>query len=516
MKPTRAVGWIFALSFLATTSTGFADRDDEDDTAAEMVAPAPMAPSPMRMKASGSMGATPGGAQDIDYARDRINAGEIPHPNTFTAEGLLSQHDLPLNTGTRCTQILCLTGAATRAELLAQPEVRHLAQLGFASNLDPKKWRREPLNLVAVVDQSGSMSGQPLETVKASLRHIALQMNRDDEMAIVLYGDASHVHLLPTSLRHRQRVLASIDAIQSSGSTNMEEGLRTGYDTAFSRVKQFRGKTRVMLFTDERPNVGRTDKDSFMGMARDASQQGVGLTTIGVGTHFGAELATKISSVRGGNLFFFPDVASMQKRFTKDFDVMVTELAYDLRLKVRPAKDFELVGLYGLPGDLVKRTTDGGVEMTVETIFLSKEKGGIFFAFKPKGGGALPPSDSTVGFADLSYLDTSRQRRHDAVAFKEWRGQSLPLGLARGRLLVDEITVLKKASDLHRIQNKTEEAYRLVRALGQRFDQSPVSSLGEERALIAKMDQTLTRLSGHQGESGSSPARRDPVTGLPQ
>jgi len=152
------------------------------DFGAEMAAP--VAPAPMRsMK---SMGATPGGAKDIDYARDRIAAGEIPHASTFTPEGLFSQHDLPLPSTRACNQILCLSAAATKADLISQPEVRHLAQLGFASNLDPKTWHRAPLNLVAVVDKSGSMSGQPLDTVKASLRQVVSQMTDMDQLSIVL------------------------------------------------------------------------------------------------------------------------------------------------------------------------------------------------------------------------------------------------------------------------------------------------------------------------------------------
>lgn len=517
MRRGHFAGWFLALCVLGVASAGLARDDDDDapkaiDFAPEVGAFAPKA----RMAAPSSMGATPGGAQDIDFARSQIAAGDVPHPATFTAEGLLSQHDLPLPAATRCKQILCVTGAATRADLLAQPEVRTLAQLGFASNLDPETWRRQPLSLVAVVDKSGSMAGQPLETVKASLRHIATRMGDRDELAIVLYGDQSEVHLPPTSMTDRAAVLEKIDAIASAGSTYLEEGLRLGYLTAFARAPHFAGTTRVMLFTDERPNVGRTDAESFMGMAREASKRDVGLTTIGVGTQFGAELATEISSVRGGNLFFFPDVPAMAERFDADFDVMVTELAYDLELAVRPAPGYELVGVYGLPGDLLKRTPDGGLKMTIETIFLSHEKGGIYFAFKPAGGGALPPKSATVAYASVRYLDTQKKRHTSTVAFKTWRKGPLPLGLARGKLLVDELTVLKAATELHRAENKTEEAYRLVHALRGRLEQSRVSGLDGERELVKSLDATLTHLAGHQGE-GPAPSRpRDPVSGMPE
>ncbi len=515
MRGFRATGWLVSGLVLLTAASALGRGHKKDDRDKHKFDFAP-APKVMRMPMpSARMGATPGGAQDIDYARDRIHAGEVPHAKTFTAEGLLSQHDLPLQATRTCKQIICLTAAATRADLIAQPNVRYLAQLGFASNLDPKTWHRRPLNLVAVIDKSGSMSGTPLETVKASLRQVAKQMTPRDQISIVLYGDRSYVHLQPTRLSAKSRVLRAIDAIQSAGSTAMEDGLRVGYGLAMNTAPHFAGTTRVMLFTDERPNVGATDKQSFMGMARAASKRGVGLTTIGVGEQFGAELATAISNVRGGNLFFFPNVGKMKDRFARDFDTMVTELAHNMKLVIKPNAGYKLVGLYGLPGDLVHRTKDGGLSMKLETVFLSKDKGGIYFAFAPAGAGALPPKPGPVASARIAYVDTQQHRQSDALSFPFVQGK-LPLGLSRGRLLVDEITTLKRASVLHREQNKTEQAYRLVRALHKRLAESGDLDLRKEVKLVSELDATLTRLSGHKGEAlPVTPVQRDLVSGLP-
>ena len=105
-----------------------ASPPDPDDPMPRTV-PAAAAPAPRMRMAAEKMGATPGGAQDISYARERITAGEIPHPSTFTPEGLLSEHDLPLDTGRKCSQTLCLTAAAVPVELTALPEARQLGQL---------------------------------------------------------------------------------------------------------------------------------------------------------------------------------------------------------------------------------------------------------------------------------------------------------------------------------------------------------------------------------------------------
>lgn len=509
-----AAGFVFGSTLFVGSLALAGDKKDDErrekHKPAMLELSAPVAPA-ARMR---SMGATPGGAKDIEYARDRIQAGDIPHASTFTPEGLFSQHDLPLPSKRACTEILCLSAAAAKADLIAQPEVRALAQLGFASNLDPKTWRRAPLNLVAVVDKSGSMSGQPLDTVKASLRKIATQMTERDQLSIVLYGDRSHVHLAPTTLRQRTRVLEAIDAIESAGSTAMEAGLRVGFETALRSKSAFSGTTRVMLFTDERPNVGATDKESFMGMAREASQRGIGMTTVGVGVQFGAELATAVGSVRGGNVVFFSDTAAMTQRFARDFDTLVTELAYDLAVTVRPAPGVRLVGLYGVPGDLVKRTADGGLSLTVETIFLSRDQGGIFFAFAPATDGSLPPWTGALGEVTLAYTDTRNRKLTDRVSFSLGAPGDVPLGLARGMLLVDEITTLKQASVLHGEKNDTERAFQLVRALRKKLAETRVPGLHKELALVERLDATLTHLSGHRGEPARV-SRRDVLTGLP-
>ena len=118
----------FTLSLSAGAARGAPERERERERERAVHQ------SPMKMNAydfsadaiDGSMGATPGGAQDIQYFRDRVKAGEIPHANTFTPEGLFSEHDLPLAAGRACDQTLCTVGEATGAALIAQPEVQYL------------------------------------------------------------------------------------------------------------------------------------------------------------------------------------------------------------------------------------------------------------------------------------------------------------------------------------------------------------------------------------------------------
>ncbi len=464
-----------------------------------------------------SLGATPGGAQDIGYARDRIEAGQIPHPNAFTPEGLFSEHDLPLAHAAPCQQRLCVGGGSMPVHLLAQPEVTHLAQLGFSSNLT-KSFRRPPITLVAVVDRSGSMSGQPLELVRKSLRTVVSQMRPDDRLAIVGYHSTAHIVIGPTRANKTHLLETAINSLHSEGATALEDGLALGFSVAHTAARGRSGTTRVMLFTDERPNVGRTDAAGFMSMAQRASRQGIGLTTIGVSTHFGAELAQKVSSVRGGNLFFFPDVDRMQEKFRDEFDTMVTELAYDLQLKVTPRLGMKIAGVYGIPGKAL--TWKGkSLEMTVSTIFLSRKKGAIYVAFAPEANflpGQMLAAGANVGSASLQYFDRHKNLFHSAVDFDILPPNRVGHGLRRGALLVNQVTTLKRATELHHDQNDQEGAYQLVHALSSLMRHNGDPTLASERSLVYKLEQTLARLSGHAGEAmPDSQPEPDRVSGLP-
>jgi hypothetical protein len=172
----------------------------------------------------------------------------------------------------------------------------------------------------------------------------------------------------------------------------MEDGLRAGFALARETAPHFDGRTRVMLFTDERPNVGATDARSFIGIATAASRAGIGLTTIGVGVQFGGELATRIGSVRGGNLFFLRDETDAHDVFGEQLDTMVSELAHDLRLTIVPAPGTKISAVYGVPGELLGWQNEREITLTIPTVFLDTKGGGIFFTLAPDG---WPPSASS-------------------------------------------------------------------------------------------------------------------------
>ena len=445
-----------------------------------------------------------GGAQDIRHFRSIAAEEGMPRPESLTVEGLFGEHDLTLPASRNCDKLFCIVTEAMPATLAGRADDRLFVGLGFTSNIDEKSWHRGPLNLVAVVDKSGSMNGQPLSLVRASLLQVVSQMHDGDRISIILYGDRSHVYLAPIDYKgNRAEIEAAIRGITSAGSTNMEEGLKVGYQTAFADAPGFNGNTRMMLFTDEQPNVGATDAGSFIGMAEEASKRGIGLTTIGVGVQFDASLAAKVSSARGGNLFFIANTEQVEETFGKQLDTMVAELAHDLVFTLRPAPGYRISGVFGVPDGVMTETPEGAIAITVPTVFLSTNGGGIFVTLARAGDRAdLPMAPVAPG---RPVLEASAEWRtvdgapgSDQIA-ATLTGDKPSVPLRTAYTLTDEYLAMRDATTaFHKGDPKT--AYRILAGLDGRMKGSGLPGMDGEMKLVGDLTQRAGLYSGYGGE----------------
>jgi Ca-activated chloride channel family protein len=383
---------------------------------------------------------------------------------------------------------------------------RMFVGLGFASNIDAKSWRRAPLDLIAVVDKSGSMDGQPLALVRASLRQIVGQMRDGDRLGIVLYGDTAAVYLTPTNYAgNRDKLIKAIDGIASEGSTAMEEGLKVGYATAFIEASSFRGNTRMMLFTDEQPNVGRTDAGGFMTMAEEASRRGIGLTTIGVGVQFDDSLATKVSSVRGGNLFFVTDENDVKATFDKHLDTMVSELAHDLKITMRPAAGYRISGVFGVPDGVMTQAPEGAVEIKVPTVFLSTNGGGIFATLAKSESRADLPAPVVENGARMMDVALDYRGASNGVAATDasvvtTAATSPSVPLRQAQLLVDQYLSMREATTAFHKNDDPKRAFAVLDGLSARLRGSGLPDMAQEEKLVGEMRGKAAFYAGYGGE----------------
>src|SRR4051812_7069195 len=169
-----------------------------------------------------------GGQQDIGEFRGILEAGDIPGADTLDANGFFNEHYAP-PPATDCTQSLCLTpGVAVGKDWLTGAHQATL-QIAVNTNVDPSTYHRLPLDLVAVIDRSGSMASDGrLDKVKLGLHTMISKLQDGDRLAIVSFSDGSRVDATLGTL-DRELADAVVDNLQPGGGTNIFDGLHDGY-----------------------------------------------------------------------------------------------------------------------------------------------------------------------------------------------------------------------------------------------------------------------------------------------
>ncbi|GAA4643901.1 hypothetical protein GCM10023115_18610 [Pontixanthobacter gangjinensis] len=438
-----------------------------------------------------------GGAQDIKQFRSiSLDGAFLPRAESLTIEGLLGEHDLTLPSDGSCAQLFCVTGHAMRSDLSTRPADKYFVGLGFDSNVDGKARLSEPLSLVAVVDRSGSMTGQKIARAKEALLVSLSKMRDSDRLGIVQFGSVSEV-LLPVMDvgANREKLAAAIVSIEADGSTDMESGLLLGFENAFAEDEATGRKTRIMLFTDEQPNVGNVQPQGFMGLAVAGSKRGVGLTTIGVGRDFDNALALQLSSVRGGNLFYLAQNGDARALFDREFYNMVTEVAHDVVITMTPSEGYKINAVYGVPNEVLSETPEGAVIVKVGSAFMSSYGGGVFASMDIDRGKAASEGAPLMSVA-IGYVDAQTGAAGSNVESVALPAAEAPERLRAAQILVDEYLSLSTALALYHDNGDRAGAYSMIDGLSQRLDAADVQGLEAERELVRGLRTRSAALAG--------------------
>jgi Ca-activated chloride channel family protein len=446
----------------------------------------------------GGVGATPGGAQDMSFIRAQIQSGAIPQPGNFYVEGIFSEYDLPIN-GEPAKTTFCIRTASGFSADAGIPDPGIYVQLGFSSNVDPATFHRNPLNLSVVVDRSGSMAGEKLEGVKVAVGRLVDQLGETDVFSLVQFDHTMQVLVNPAPVSDKAAIQKIISSICSGGSTNMDIGLRKGYELVKGNLGC--GKSpRVMLFTDAMPNTGDFSTANFISIVGVGAADGIGLTAFGVGLDFDQQLINYIATQRGGNYFYLQNREKIETVFDLDFDYMVTPIAYDLKAVIEPLGDLKIASAYGFPG-----SNSSTLSMEIATIFLARGRGAVLFRLETpensdiilKGGDRLMSvnlsyegTDGVIYTEEMKEVYAGPDIRSKRDQYFEQDGTRLTTALAR------EVVALKAACALY-YEGKKDEAQAILDALlsfltSEKTDMG-VDEMQQELDLVVKLKENMAK-----------------------
>lgn len=285
---------------------------------------------------------------DVDTAsysviRNSLMSGRLPDPQSVRIEEMINYfpYAYPAPDGAAFQPTVSVSTTPWN------PDTK-LVHIGIQGAL-PDIEDRPPLNLVFLIDTSGSMN-QPskLPLLKQSFRLLLGQLHPSDQVSIVTYAGSAGQALAPTNASERGAILNALERLQSGGSTAGQAGLQQAYATAAAMTQE--GEvTRVILATDGDFNVGISDPEALKAYIADKRDSGTYLSVLGFGRG-NLDDATMQALAQNGNgqAAYIDTLAEAQKVLVDQLTGALFPIADDVKIQVEfnPAQiaEYRLIG----------------------------------------------------------------------------------------------------------------------------------------------------------------------------
>ena len=278
--------------------------------------------------------------------RRYLQDGYLPPPEAVRVEEFINAFDYDYTPPTDSTFALHLEGAPSK---FSEGVQRQLLRVGIQGRVVPDADRKDAV-LTFVIDVSGSMNMENrLGLVKKALRLLVKQLRPTDKIGIVVYGTNARVVLPHTKVVNRKHILEKIDSLHPEGVTNLEDGLRTGYELA-CRNSESNSINRVVLCSDGVANAGQTASDVLLKEVRNyVDDDGIFLTTVGFGMgNYNDTLMEELAKKGNGNYAYVDTLNEARRIFGENLTGTLQTIAKDAKVQVKfnpdTVRSFRLIG----------------------------------------------------------------------------------------------------------------------------------------------------------------------------
>lgn len=213
-----------------------------------------------------------------------------------------------------------------------------------------------PRNVVIVMDRSGSMSGEPIQFLRAAVLDIVASLSARDTLAIVAFGSEVET-LIPANRVDKVREMTGrIAQIEAAGGSALYDALSQGA----AQIRRFAASSTsndLVLITDGPATKGPREFDDFRGLVESFARDRIRVSTIGLGKAFDEDLLSMIARTGNGRFSYCAQAGSVAETMAALVTNHIPPVVRDLSLTVT-FKDFcnELDSHGSFPAETTRST----------------------------------------------------------------------------------------------------------------------------------------------------------------
>ena len=206
------------------------------------------------------------------------------------------------------------------------------------------------VDLVIVMDRSGSMKGLKINYAREAVLKLLSSLSAEDRFALVTYSDDVQIlcNLLKAAPGNRENMAAAVNSVRVGGGTNLGAGLQAGINILKSSSRNT-NTAKLILISDGLANKGITDVRTLGEIAAIAVEKEFAVSTVGVGTDFNEYLMTAIADQGTGSYHYLENPAAFAEVFQKEFYETRESVATNLKVQIPLNGDIRLVDAAGYP-----------------------------------------------------------------------------------------------------------------------------------------------------------------------
>lgn len=359
---------------------------------------------------------------------------------------------------------------------------------------------------VVVLDRSGSMGGERLDSARRALVDLVARLDDQDQFGLVTFDSQAQVVVPagPVGAIGRDQLRQLIATVVPGGSTDLSAGYLRGLQEA-RRVAGPTGAT-LLLLSDGHANSGENDPVRLRGVAQNHADRQVTTSTIGIGVGYDAAILAELAAGGLGNHSFAQGPDEAIAAVAGEVEGLLSKVVQAATLMVDPTADVVTMSLLN---DLPISITADGVMVELGD-FYAGESRRILLAFQV-------PALTSLGLAQvasiaLTYVELPALEEHTIKVPVSIN--VVPGDVAAGRVPEPEVTrekLLIEAQESKRAAEQAlrhgdyEEAQQQLQRVRSRFhddDMAASASLAEEARWI---DKTLEMLQRDSVQLGSDP-----------
>jgi Ca-activated chloride channel family protein len=210
--------------------------------------------------------------------------------------------------------------------------------LDLTAPISDKAKNRAPQAIQVVLDRSGSMSGEPLESAKGSLLKLVDRLAPQDFFGLVAFDDAALVvvPMRPVQDHHIPSLRQAIRQLNTGGSTDISAGYLMGL-RELTRVTMV-GASTLLLISDGHANSGEQDPKILASIATKHAGQRVTTSTIGLGNGYDEIILEALATGGGGAHRFASTIDEAVGAIAAEVSDLLDKSAVNAVLRVKPVQ----------------------------------------------------------------------------------------------------------------------------------------------------------------------------------